>query len=93
MVVNCDNLASCLVLNKGSTKCTFMQACLRHICYSEAMGEFEIKAKHIREISNRVPNLLSRWHLDDKYSKELMEIFVGTEFFVSNEYFLVEDLW
>ena len=62
LVVHCDKLASCLVLNKGSTKCTFMQTCLRHICYLEAMGEFEIKAKHIRGISNRVPNLLSRWH-------------------------------
>ena len=43
LVVHCDKLASCLVLNKGSTKCTFMQACLRHICYLEAMGEFEIQ--------------------------------------------------
>ena len=29
LVVHCDNLSSCLVLNKGSTRCGFMQACLR----------------------------------------------------------------
>ena len=64
-----------------------MQAFLRHICYLAAMGEFEIMAKHIQGISNFVSDLLSRMHLDDKYSKEFTEIFVGTEVFVSNEYF------
>ena len=93
MVVYCDNLSSCLVLNKGSTRCRFMQACLREICFLAAAGEFEIKARHIQGVDNRLPDLLSRWELNSKYRKEFLEIFVGTEVYVSHDYFKVGERW
>lgn len=93
LVVYCDNLSSCFVLNKGSTKCKFMQACLREICFLAAVGEFEIKASHIKGVSNRLPDLLSRWDLDSKYIKEFQEIFVGSECSVNPEYFRIDERW
>lgn len=93
LVVYCDNLSSCFVLNKGSTKCKFMQVCLCEICFLAAVGEFEIKASHIQGVRNRLPDLLSRCNLDSKYIKEFQEIFVGTECSVSPKYFRVDERW
>lgn len=67
IMVLCDNISSCLVLNKGITRCQFMQTCLREICYLSAVFEFEIRAKHIKGVENRLPDLLSRWDLHQKY--------------------------
>ena len=93
LLVNCDNLSSCLVLNKGSTKCSFMQSCLREICFLAAVGEFEIKAKHIEGVNNRLPDLLSRWELDAKYRREFLGIFVGTEVSINQDVFRIDERW
>ena len=93
LLVNCDNLSSCLVLNKGSTKCSFMQACLREICFLAAVGEFEIKAKHIEGVNYRLPDLLSRWELDAKYRREFLRIFVGTEVSINQDVFRIDERW
>ena len=75
IVVLCDNLSSRLALNKGATRCQFMQACLREICYLSAIFEFEIRAQHIPGVSNRLPNLLSRWDLNNKFQEEFFSLF------------------
>ena len=93
LVVHCDNLSSCLVLNKGSTRCSFMQACLREICFLAAVGEFELKAKHKEGVNNRLPDLLSRWDLDAKYSREFLKIFVGIEVFVNHDVIKIQERW
>jgi hypothetical protein len=46
--------ASVYVINSGSTKDTFMQNCLRELCYIEAIYQFKIKAKHIAGEENRL---------------------------------------
>ena len=66
----CDNLASVFVLNSGKSKDVFMQGCLREICYIAALGQFEIRAVHVPGVDNRLPDLLSRWHLSAKYERE-----------------------
>lgn len=81
-MVHCDKFSSCLVLNKGSTRRSFMQASLREICFLAAVGEFEVKATHIE-------GLLSRWELDAKYSREYLEISVGNEISVSQDVFRI----
>ena len=93
LLVHCDNMASCWVLNRGSTRCSFMQTCLREICFLAAVGEYEVKARHIEGVQNRLPDMLSRWNLDAKYSKEFLEVFVGTEVVISHDDFRLEERW
>ena len=93
LLVHCDNLSSCLVLNNGSTRCSYMQACLREICLIAAVGEFELKAKRIEGVNNCLPDLLKRRDLDAKYSREFLKIFVGIEVFVSHYVFKIEERW
>jgi hydroxyacyl-ACP dehydratase HTD2-like protein with hotdog domain len=47
-------------LNSGSTKDSFMQNCLRELCFVEATHEFEVRAKHIAGEENRLAVYLSR---------------------------------
>lgn len=93
IVVLCDNMSSCLALNKGSTRCSFMQGCLRDICFLSAIFEFEIRAQHISGINNRLPDLLSRWDLHPSYKAEFFKLFQGTEMFVADELFKVNNHW
>jgi hypothetical protein len=67
ILIFCDNEASVYVTNSGSTKDTFMQNCLRELCYIEAIYQFEIKAKHIVGEENRLADYLSRWHIHNRY--------------------------
>ena len=67
IVVLCDNLAVCIALNTGKAKCTFLQSCLREICFVAALNEFEIRAKHLFSEENRISDCLSRFHKGPKY--------------------------
>ena len=58
-----------------------------------AVGEFELKAKDIEGVNNRFPDLLSRWDLDAKYSREFLKIFVGIEVYVNHNVFKIEEQW
>lgn len=44
-----------------------MQSYLKEICFYAAIEEFQIRAKEISGISNRVPDLLSRYRESPKY--------------------------
>ena len=59
--INCDNQSSVLALNSGHCKDVLMQSCLREILYVAAVHEFEVRGVHIPGITNRLPDLLSRW--------------------------------
>ena len=69
----CDNMTSVTVINKGSTRDTFLQQCLREIAYVTARFEFEIHASHIIGRENRIPDLLSRWHLNEHYRIQFLK--------------------
>lgn len=69
MVIYCDNSTSCHVINSGFSRDEFLQACLREICFQSAIYEFQIRAKSIASIDNRIPDFLSRWGLGVKYAK------------------------
>ena len=68
--LKCDNSTAVTVLNTGRTKDPFLQACLREVCFLAATCECEIRAVHISGRSNRIPDLLSRWHRSDWYKAE-----------------------
>lgn len=68
--VFCDNEAVVAVINSGKTSDPFMGAILRNMWLSVSSQEFEIKAVHLPGATNRLPDYLSRWHLDsEKYSR------------------------
>ena len=77
LVILCDNLASCIVINTGKAKCKFMQQCMREISYLAAVNEFQLRALHIEGRSNRLPDSLSRWHLNESHEKEFMKLTGG----------------
>ena len=67
LLIFCDNEASVTVINSGSTKDSFMQNCLRELCFVEATHEFEVRAKHIAGEENRLADYLSRWHIHSRF--------------------------
>ena len=88
--VKCDNEATVLVINSGKSRDPFMQACLRELCFICAQAQFEVWAEHIPGISNRLPDLLSRWDLGagaaDAFRKQtrglrMREVRVHEEYF------------
>ena len=56
------------VINSGSSKDAFMQNCLRELCYMAAVFQFDIRAKHIFGVENRLADFLSRWQTHEKYA-------------------------
>ena len=87
--VYCDNSASVCVLNSGRTRDEFLQACLREVCFLAGRHEFELRAVHLSGVSNRLPDLLSRWSLgsnrDEFFSRtrdfEITECYVPDAMF------------
>ena len=63
VLIFCDNMSSCSVINKGLSRDDFHQSCLREICFVAATNEFTIKAQDTSGKGNRIANILSRWHL------------------------------
>jgi hypothetical protein len=73
--VLCDNEATVWVINTGKTRDTYMQCCLRELCYISAINDIQLYAKHIPGVDNRIPDMLSRWTL----SPELKNGFIHNE--------------
>ena len=55
---------------RAVTKDSFLQKCLREICYLAATNEIEVKAKHLPGVENRIPDLLSRWALGKQFREQ-----------------------
>jgi len=75
VTVLCDNEATVWVINTGKTRDIHMQCYLRELCYLSAINEFQLYAKHIPGVDNRIPDMLSRWSI----SEELKECFINNE--------------
>ena len=68
--INCDNQVSVRVMTTGRSRDPFLQACLREICFLAAIHELEIRAVHLAGVTNRLPDLLSRWDLSERVRAE-----------------------
>ena len=75
--MNCDNLVSCHVLNKGKTRSFNSEAILRELANVCAMFEIHVVAQFIRGIDNRITDWLSRWHLDSQNAGRVRESLPG----------------
>lgn len=67
IVVHCDNEAVANLVNTGRAKEIKMQQGLCEVCYLAAKFEFEILARFLPGIQNRIPDMLSRWGKGQKY--------------------------
>ena len=96
VVVNYDNSTSCRVLNTGFSRDSFLQSCLREICYFAAINEFQIKASLLTSTENRIADYLSRWILKSCFSESFFQ-YVNrmsvTEYFVDESFFRFSRNW
>lgn len=74
IMIFCDNLSTCIAVNSGKTRCLFLQACLRELCFLAAVNEFEIKACHISGQDNRLADHLSRWNINQWHENEFRRL-------------------
>ena len=75
--VFCDNEPSVQVIKSGRSRDPFMQACVRELFYLAAINQFEVCPIHIFGVDNRIPDHLSRWHLDQYHSRKFFDL-IGT---------------
>ena len=86
----------CQLLNQGNSKSGILQRSLREVCYLAACFEFEIRAQHLSSAENRISDILSRFHLDQKNESKFMELTEGydlQQFAVSEELFHLINEW
>jgi hypothetical protein len=61
------------VINSGSTKDTFMQNCLRELCYIEAIYiSLRLKLSILLGGENMLADYLSRWHIHNRYQNRFV---------------------
>ena len=58
--VRCDNEVAVTVLTAGRCRNSFLNSCLRELCYLAAIHEFEVRAVHVPGVLNCYADLLSR---------------------------------
>ena len=68
--IRCDNSTTTLAINSLKTKSKRLRDCVREIMFTCAQHQVEIRAVHIPGLENRVPDWLSRMHLDTKYARK-----------------------
>jgi hypothetical protein len=90
IVISCDNMVSVEVINTGRARDKFLLKCLRELTFIAATSEFEIRARHIAGVTNRIPDLLSRWYLTSRVQSQFEEL---TEGITKSECIVHEDLF
>ena len=96
VVIYCDNSSSVTVVNSGACRNSFMQSCLREICFLAASYEFVLKCRHLTTVENRLADLLSRWDLHSTISEEFLnhaQNNAWSEVIVEDELFLFSAPW
>ena len=63
----CDNQAVVSILNTGKSRDVRLQQLQREIVFLQAQFNFELRSEYITTKQNRIPDLLSRYHLEYKY--------------------------
>jgi hypothetical protein len=64
LLIRCDNEATVRVVNTGRCRDSVMLSWVRELAYISACCQCTIKCIHIPGSENRLPDLLSRWHLN-----------------------------
>ena len=86
--IYCDNTASVYGINSGRTQDDFVAGCLRELWLACSLNDIEIRAEHVPGLQNRLPDWLSRWHLNNNVYKNLFLNNISSTY--SDIYFDVE---
>jgi hypothetical protein len=78
------------VINSGRARDKFLLQCLRELTFIAASLEFEIRARHLPGVTNRLPDLLSRWDLRGNVQSQFASLTKGIDTF---EFTVCEDLF
>jgi hypothetical protein len=95
-----DNMATVQVFNSGRAHNQYLQECLREAAFILATNEAELKTVHIAGMDNRVPDYLSRWHINGSFQslfwREMVKegkLHVIKEVEVPLSFLLLENNW
>ena len=94
-VVGCNNQAVATIINTGRAKNGLLQTLLRELTFEVAMAQAEIYAKFVPGWENLLPDILSRWTLNDEYRRKFLQEKQPhwQEDHVHPELFLIHDYW
>ena len=74
-VIGCDNQSVLNVVNGGYAHDALLQTLLRELMFEVATAQAEIVIRYVPSKLNVIPDLLSRWHLDNgKHKQKFLEI-------------------
>ena len=73
-VINCDNQNVVNAIVNGFTRDMKMAVLLREFAFTCATGEFEVVPRYIRSQDNRLPDLLSRRYLHQKFQNKFEQL-------------------
>ena len=72
--INCDNLVSVQAINSGHCINEFMQQCLRELVFTLSLHNVQLRAVHVPGETNRLADLLSRFHLNPNHRDTLLHL-------------------
>ena len=96
ILVFCDIMAACQVINTGRSRCDILQTLLKEICFLAAIFEFEIRAKLLEAINNRIADHLFRWHFYIRHEQSFLKLtseFNLIEYPVEDHHFKLLNDW
>lgn len=74
ILIHCDNDASVHIINGTRSKDALLSAYARELWFLSSMYDFHLQATHIPGRDNRLPDLLSRWHLHTRYRNDFNKL-------------------
>ncbi len=89
ILLYCDNEATVTVVNSGRCRDSVMLA------YETICNDCMLKGVHISGQDNRLPNILSRWHISPEYELQFHQLVsqVWREVRVPSSYLQLKDVW
>ena len=94
--IKTDNQATMYALNKGRTKDHFMLMCLHEIAWVTAKHCFMIKAEFVASVDNILPDILSRWTIENKAKQKFRRLTANKGYkriIVRDEYTNFNSFW
>lgn len=77
VLVYCDNQTTVTIINSGSAKSRFLQACLRELHHLCALNSAELRAIWFKTTDNDIADVLSRWSQSPKYPEKFRALTQG----------------
>ncbi len=95
ILLYCDNEATVAVVNSGRCRDSVMLSWIKELAYETACNDYMLKGVHISGQDNRLPDLLSRWHISPEYELQFRQLVSQEwkEVRVPSSYLQLRDVW